>query len=294
MTVADQSLVSLALDLGKLPASELDLIAVLNRVCAALPVATGLGGAVILVTEPSEEEATLVASGGKAEWIGDAQRRARSGPLFSVLRSARPMRTLDLTRSGPPPLAAAAAKSGLVSSLVVPLEANGTVYGALQLLGAARRPVEPKQVDLVRMLLDVVVARLVDVRALRLARAAVVPVFPVVPAEPPAKAPDPAPARARARARDRHVAPASADAAASSGVEVATAVIPSPRTPGRRPRTEVPRAEGRRPRQVAPDPAGPGGDADEGTRRLPTRPASGGDRARVQPEPRRSGRHSLG
>jgi GAF domain len=255
MTVADQSLVSLALDLGKLPASDLDLVAVLTRVCTALPVPAGVAGAVILATEPSEDEPALVASGGKAGWIGEAQRRARGGPLMAVLRSGRPMRTLDLTRSGPPALAAAAGKSGLVSSLVVPLEAKGTVYGAVQLLGVARRPVEPTQVDLVRMLLDVVVARLVDVRALRLARAAVETVAP------------------------------------PRGIEVATTAIPAQRRPtGRGSRTDAPpRAEGRPARNTAPELAA----ADDGTRVLPARRAAGPNRARSQPEPRRAGRHSL-
>jgi transcriptional regulator with GAF, ATPase, and Fis domain len=215
MTVADQSLVSLALDVGKLSASDLDLPAVLTRVCTVLATATGVAGAVILVTEPSEEEPTLVASSGKAEWVGEAQRRTRSGPLTTVLRSRRPQGTLDLARSAPPPLAAAVARSGLVGSLAVPLEANGDVYGAVQLLGTAGHPVEPRQVDLVRLLLDVLVARLVDVRALRLARSAVETV---------------APAR---------------------GIEVATAVIPAPRGPAARP----PRPEAAPIRPAAPNPA---------------------------------------
>jgi hypothetical protein len=222
VTVADHSLVSLALDLGKLPASGLDLPAVLTRVCVALPAAAGVAGAVILVTEPSEEEPTLAAAGAKSGWVGEAQ-RAHGGPLRAVLRSRRPLRTPDLTRSGPPALAAAAAKSGLVSSLVVPLEAKDTVYGAVQLLGAERRPVEPRQVDLVRLLLDVVVARLVDVRALRLARSAVETVAP------------------------------------AGGIDVATAVIPAPRrsAAGRQRADGSPRGV-RNARHAVPEPADEG------------------------------------
>ena len=54
----------------------------------------------------------------------------------------RPMLTADLTRIGPPALAAAAAECGLVSSLALPIEYDGERLGALQLLGerqAARR-----------------------------------------------------------------------------------------------------------------------------------------------------------
>jgi hypothetical protein len=54
-------------------------------------------------------------------------------------------------------------------------------YGALQLLGEARRVVEPGHADAVRPLLEVLVARLVDVRALRsLTRRAAAPAVPAV------------------------------------------------------------------------------------------------------------------
>ena len=88
---------------------------------------------------------------------------AGAGPLPAVTRSGRPLHTPDLTRVGPPELAAAAAESGLTSSFVVPLVAGGEPYGGLQLLGSARAPVEPAQAEAVRPLLAVLVARLVDV-----------------------------------------------------------------------------------------------------------------------------------
>jgi transcriptional regulator with GAF, ATPase, and Fis domain len=165
VTAVDPSLVSLALHVGRLTASRLDLPALLGRLCTALPGALGVAGAVIMVTEPSEDEPVVVASDAKAGWIGEAQRRG--GPLAGVIRSGRPMLTPDLTRLGPPELAAAAAESGLTSSMAIPLTEGDERFGGLQLLGAARRPVEVAHADAVRPLIDVLIARLVDVRALR-------------------------------------------------------------------------------------------------------------------------------
>ena len=93
--------------------------------------------------------------------------------MAGVIRTGRPLLTPDLTRLGPPKLAAAAAESGLMCSLVVPIVAGGQRFGGLQLLGDARRPPEPAHGEAVQPLLDALAARLVDVRALR--RLAVTP-----------------------------------------------------------------------------------------------------------------------
>ncbi|GAA1255176.1 hypothetical protein GCM10009609_18060 [Pseudonocardia aurantiaca] len=196
MTVVDQSLVPLTLHVGRTSARDLDLTALLSRICTALPDATGAAGAVVLVMEPSDREPTLVASGAEAGRIGEVQRHGGAGPLPAVTRSGRPLRTPDLTRVGPPALAAAAAETGLTSSLVLPLIAGDERYGALQLLGTAARPVDPSQADAVRALLAALVARLVDVRALRQAAGPAEPRMPVpkpVPGPKPVPMPAPAP-----------------------------------------------------------------------------------------------------
>jgi hypothetical protein len=168
MTAADQPLVSLALLIGQMSARDMDLPAVLRRICTALPAATGVPAAVLFVTEPAGEP-TLVASDINAGRIGEAQRRAGVGPLLDVAKSGRRMHTADLSRLGLPVLAAAAAATGLTSSLVVPLLGTGESYGGVQLLGDRWRRVEPTHADAARPLLAALVARLVDVRALRVA-----------------------------------------------------------------------------------------------------------------------------
>ena len=64
------------------------------------------------------------------------------GPLPAALRTGRPMLTADITRIGPPALAAAAAECGLVSSLALPIDFDGERLGALQLLSGAWRPLD--------------------------------------------------------------------------------------------------------------------------------------------------------
>lgn len=214
MTAVSSPLVALALQVGRMTASDLDLPAVLGRMCTALPAATGAAAAVIMVAEPSEEESTLVASDAKARWIGEAQRQSWKGPLAGVIRTGRPLLTHDLTRLGPPELAAAAAESGLICSLAVPIVAGGQRFGGLQLLGDSRRPPEPAHGEAVQPLLDALAARLVDVRALR--RLAVTP----------------APSRSPVDAAD--VATAVIPAVPSRPAD--PPAVPSPRSPERQPR----------------------------------------------------------
>jgi hypothetical protein len=52
--------------------------------------------------------------------------------------------------------------------MVVPLETTGGRLGALQLFGDFWRPVEVRHTDLIRPLVEVLVARLVDVRTMRM------------------------------------------------------------------------------------------------------------------------------
>jgi hypothetical protein len=134
-----------------------------------------------------------------------------------VIRTSRPLLTPDLTRLGPPELAAAAAQSGWTSSMVVPLQAGRARFGGLQLLGSASQPVHSRDGEALQVVVDVLVARLVDVRALRMLAAPRVAqatrvdpadvattVLPVVPASsaPARRAPVvPAPRRPQARHR---------------------------------------------------------------------------------------------
>ena len=131
-----------------------------------MPGVVGVGGAVILLGSPPAGVRALTASDGRAAWLGELQQKAEMGPLPAAARTGRPMLTADLTRIGPPALAAAAAECGLVSSLALPIEHDGERLGAVQLLGEARRPVEAADGETLRPLLDVLAARLVDVRAL--------------------------------------------------------------------------------------------------------------------------------
>ncbi|OLT14220.1 hypothetical protein BJF78_19650 [Pseudonocardia sp. CNS-139] len=167
MTAADQSLVSLALLVGRMTVRDLDLPGVLRRVATAIPAPVGAAGAVLYVAGPGDDEPVVAASDPKAGRIGEVQRRAGGGPLPTGARTARQVHTPDLTRVAPQALAAAAADLGFTTSLVVPLSAAGEPYGALQLLGTPGRPVGPSQADAVRPVLAALVARLVDVRTLR-------------------------------------------------------------------------------------------------------------------------------
>lgn len=172
---ATDPLLGLALDVGRTSAAGLDVPTLLHRICTALPAAVGIASAVALVAQRPEEDVPIVASDARSHWIGEAQRQSRSGPLLRVLRTGGPVFTPDLTRLGPPELAAAAAANGLTTSMVVPIAAGDERFGALQLLGDAHRPVDPAAADSVRPLVQVLAARLVDVKALGLLRAARAP-----------------------------------------------------------------------------------------------------------------------
>lgn len=170
MTTTDVGLMPLVLQLGRARAAMMDVPAVLLSVCSALPGALGVSGAVLLLVDPPEGVAPLSASDARARWFGEAQQRAGVGPLPGAVRTWRPTLTNDLARVGHPAVAAAAAESGLSSSLVLPFDVDGDRLGVLQLLGEAARPVAASHAEALRPLLDTLAARLADVRALHLAR----------------------------------------------------------------------------------------------------------------------------
>jgi hypothetical protein len=121
-------------------------------------------GATIVVTELP----TLnVLADQHAACIGEIQRRNGGGPLNHALRSGQPMVTLDLTRLGPPDLAALAAESGIVTSVVVPLVAGERRLGGVQLLGSVGRAVGVEHVELIRPLVEAITARVADFSPLR-------------------------------------------------------------------------------------------------------------------------------
>ncbi|MBV9920877.1 MAG: GAF domain-containing protein, partial [Pseudonocardia sp.] len=189
MTATDSGLSSLVTQLGRARASAMDVPVVLGSVCSALPGVLGVAGALLLLVDPPDGVPELTASDAHAVWIGETQQRTNMGPLAGALRTWRPMLTTDLSRIGPPTVAGAAAEYGLASSLVLPFDVDGDRVGVLQLLGEVQRPVEAVHAEMLRPLLDVLGARLADVRALR--RAGASP--PADPAAACTAAPDPTP-----------------------------------------------------------------------------------------------------
>ncbi len=167
MTSETSSVVLLALRVGRMAVSSVDVPESLGELCRALPSAMSAADAVIVVTDP--EGRYVQASSSNAAWIGELQRRSDNGPVHNAVRSGRPMITEDLTRVGPPELAAAAAECGFVTSVVVPLVLGEKCVGGLQLLGDATRPVGAEHVETLRPLVEAITARLVDALALRLA-----------------------------------------------------------------------------------------------------------------------------
>jgi len=155
------------MQLGRARASAMDVPAVLGSICSAIPGVLGVGGAVLLLVNPPDGVPAITASDARALWLAETQQRTDLGPLPGALRTWRPMLTTDLARIGPPAVAAAAAECGLGSSLVLPFDVDGDRVGVLQVLGEVQRPVEAAHAEVLRPLLDVLGARLADVRALR-------------------------------------------------------------------------------------------------------------------------------
>jgi hypothetical protein len=166
VTTTHARLMPLILQLGRASAATMDIVGALGTVCTSVSDTIGVAGAVILLGGPPPGVPALTASDGSTAWLGEVQQEAGMGPLPAALRTGRPMLTADLTRIGPPALAAAAAECGLVSSLALPIDHDGERLGAVQLFGDARRPVEAADGEASRALFDVLAARLIDVWAL--------------------------------------------------------------------------------------------------------------------------------
>lgn len=166
--MTDSALIGLALQVGRTPAANLDVAAMLAGACMALPAALGVAGAVVVVTEPPDPLSSGVfGSDAAARRLGERQHRADAGPLLDAARGGRVVVTADLTRTGPPEVAVVAAETGLTSSVAVPLLVEGRPAGGLQLLGTRHRPVAAGHVGAVRPLVDVLGARLSDGHAFR-------------------------------------------------------------------------------------------------------------------------------
>jgi hypothetical protein len=164
----------LALQVGRTPAADLDLGAMLSGICAGLPAALGVSGAVIVLAEPPDPQSGAVFGSDEASArLGLLQHRAGSGPALGAVRSGRAMVTPDLTRIGPPELAAAAADTGLIVSVAVPLALDGQAIGGLQLLGHPGVRMDSHLADELSPLVEALSARLADVRELSRLRATV-------------------------------------------------------------------------------------------------------------------------
>jgi hypothetical protein len=162
--------IALAMKVGSMAVSCTNVLQAFSGICIELPAAVDAAGAVIIVMGLREPE--VVASDPQADWLAQLQCRSRAGPLHHALRSGQPMITPDLTRVGPPELAAAAAECRLFTSVVVPLLQEKLRLGAVQLFGDVERLVGPEQVQTLRPLTEALSARLVDMLALKeLARA---------------------------------------------------------------------------------------------------------------------------
>ena len=167
MSATDADLMPFVLQLGRARASAMDAPTVVSSFCSVVAGVLGVSGVVIQLVDPPEGVRTLTASDARARWIGEVQQRAGTGPVSDAMHAWRAVYTADLRRIGPPTVAAAAAECGLVSSLAVPIEIDGAAVGVLQLVGEAGQPVDPSHADVLRRLLDVLAARLFDVRELQ-------------------------------------------------------------------------------------------------------------------------------
>lgn len=175
-------LTDLALALSLRPVAAADPLRALGEMAAEIARALRVEGVVLTVpatgwVRGSDDTATLV---------GEIQRRDGQGPLVASLRTTRPIFTSDLTRIGPPALAALAAEAGLSSSAAVALGTGGDAVAAFQLVGRVSRPVEGRDIEALTPVLGVLRARITDmveVDRLRKRAAAAVPV-PRKPAPP--------------------------------------------------------------------------------------------------------------
>lgn len=164
------ALIRIALQLGATSVAHVDVEAMLSGVCVALPPAAGAHGAVLVLDEPADprdpDARRVFSSDTAADRMALIQQRAGNGPVPAAIRGDRTLATPDLTRGGPPELAAAAADCGLVGSLVVPVPIAGRTAGALQLLGRSDAVPTEQLASLLRPVVTMLAARLADVREL--------------------------------------------------------------------------------------------------------------------------------
>ncbi|MFP5020374.1 hypothetical protein [Pseudonocardia phyllosphaerae] len=127
------ALTRVALQLGATSVVHADVAAMLSHLCESVAEAAGVEGAALLLREPADPRdpgsRQVFGSGAVATRLGELQRRAGSGPGPAAERGDRTLVTPDLTRSGPPELAAAAADCGLTRSLSVPVPPAGVASG---------------------------------------------------------------------------------------------------------------------------------------------------------------------
>src|SRR3954468_1449062 len=114
------TIAALVLRLARTTAAAVDVPTMLTDVCRTTRSVLGVR-AVLASAGPT----ALGGSDETAERLGRLQSEARGGQRAAVIRSAPPLHTADLTRIGPPELAAAAAEAGLSTSSTVPLVAGG-------------------------------------------------------------------------------------------------------------------------------------------------------------------------
>ncbi len=175
----------IALQVGATAVAQVDIGTMLTGVCAALPPAVGVAAAALLLTEPADprdpQARCVFGSDDAASRLGLIQHRAGRGPVPAAIRGDRPLTVPDLTVSGPPELAAAAADCGLVRSLVVPVSVSGQPIGGLQLLAGADTALDERMAAALWPLVAALSARLADARefARVAARAAEPPAEPV-------------------------------------------------------------------------------------------------------------------
>ncbi|MBW0106683.1 hypothetical protein [Pseudonocardia sp. KRD291] len=164
------ALIRIALQLGATSVAHVDVAAMLSGVCVALPPAAGVSGAVLMLNDPADprdpDAQRIFTSDTAADRMALIQQRAGNGPIPAAVRGDRTLATPDLTRHGPPELAAAAADSGLVRSLVVPVPIAARTAGGLQLLGRADAVPDEHLAALLRPVVTMLAARLADVREL--------------------------------------------------------------------------------------------------------------------------------
>jgi hypothetical protein len=170
----------IALQVGATPVAHVDIGTMLSGICSALPPAAGVAAAVLVLDEPADprdpEGQQVFASDDAANRLGLIQQRAGRGPVPAAVRGDRPLSVPDLTVSGPPELAAAAADCGLVRSLVVPLSESGRPVGGLQLLAGADATLDERSASMLSPLMGALAARLADARELARVSARVAPV----------------------------------------------------------------------------------------------------------------------